>query len=72
MDGDHDGVLNPMDPADAIFTAAHYLCVSGAEGGSAAGVHAALLTYNHAEWYVDLVLATEQAIITKQASLSAP
>jgi hypothetical protein len=62
VDGDHNGILDAWNPQDAIFTAAHYLCVAGAEGGSAAGIHAALLTYNHAEWYVDLVLAAQQAI----------
>jgi hypothetical protein len=75
VDGDHDGVLSAWDPQDAIFTAAHYLCTSAARSGgagSAAGVHAALLAYNHAEWYVDLVLAAEQAIIARQTALSAP
>ena len=72
VDGDRDGVLDVWDPEDAIFSAAHYLCASGAEGGSAAGVHAALLAYNHAEWYVDLVLATEQAIIARDAANAAP
>jgi membrane-bound lytic murein transglycosylase B len=69
VDGNHDGVLDAWNPQDAIWTAAHYLCTSGADGGSAAGVHAALLTYNHAEWYVDLVLATQQAIIARAAAL---
>jgi membrane-bound lytic murein transglycosylase B len=75
VDGDHDGVLSAWDPQDAIFTAAHYLCTSAAHdggAGSAAGAHAALLAYNHAEWYVDLVLAAEQAIIARQTAFSAP
>jgi membrane-bound lytic murein transglycosylase B len=67
VDGDDDGVTDPWDPQDAIFTAAHYLCVSGAAGGSAAGVHAALLAYNHAEWYVQLVLAAERSISSRAA-----
>jgi membrane-bound lytic murein transglycosylase B len=61
VDGNHDGVTDAWNPADAIFSAARYLCSSGA-GRGAAGVHAALLTYNHAEWYVDLVLAAQSAI----------
>jgi membrane-bound lytic murein transglycosylase B len=69
VDGDHDGVRDAWDPQDAIWTAARYLCATGAEGGSAPGVHAAVLAYNHAEWYVDLVLATEQAIIAREAAL---
>jgi peptidoglycan hydrolase CwlO-like protein len=72
VDGDKDGVMDAWDPRDAIFTAAHYLCASGVDGGSADGVRAALLAYNHAEWYVDLVLAAEQAISTAQAALNAP
>jgi len=72
VDGDRDGVLDAWDPEDAIFTAAHYLCTSGARStgtaGSAAWKHTALLAYNHAEWYVDLVLAAEQAIITQAAA----
>ncbi|HST85237.1 MAG TPA: lytic transglycosylase domain-containing protein [Kineosporiaceae bacterium] len=72
VDGDHNGVLDPWDPQDAIFSAAHYLCVSGSRSTGAAGSavwkHTALLAYNHAEWYVDLVLAAEQAIITQTAA----
>jgi membrane-bound lytic murein transglycosylase B len=55
VDGDHDGVTSIMDPADAIFTAAHYLCANGA-GASANGLSGAILHYNHAEWYVEMVL----------------
>ncbi len=62
VDGDRDGVADPWDVADAAPTAARYLCAGGAAAGSPEGVRAALLTYNHAQWYVDLVLATEQAI----------
>jgi hypothetical protein len=55
VDGDHDGVKSIMDPADAIYTAAHYLCANGA-GRSPAALSAAILHYNHAIWYVDMVL----------------
>ena len=61
VDGDGDGRTDPWDPQDAIFTAARYLCTGGA-GQGPAGVHAALLRYNHAEWYVDLVLAAQASI----------
>lgn len=56
VDGNHDGRTDIMSPADAIFTAAHFMCVHGA-GTGPAGVRAALLFYNHAQWYVQLVLA---------------
>ncbi len=55
VDGNHDGSVDINDPADAIFTAAHYLCANGAgRGGSA--LDNAIFDYNHAAWYVDLVL----------------
>ena len=62
VDADGDGVADPWNYRDAIFTAARYLCVSGASAGTPDGIHRALLAYNHAEWYVDLVLAAQQAI----------
>jgi Transglycosylase SLT domain len=55
VDGDHDGSASIMDPADAIFTAAHYLCANGAGFGPHA-LAGAILHYNHAVWYVDMVL----------------
>jgi membrane-bound lytic murein transglycosylase B len=55
VDGDGDGDKDIMDPADSIFSAAHYLCANGA-GHGASGLHNAIWHYNHAEWYVALVL----------------
>jgi cell wall-associated NlpC family hydrolase len=42
-------------PHDAIYAAASDLCDSGARDGR--DLHAAIFAYNHAEWYVDKVLA---------------
>lgn len=56
VDGDHDGVTDIMDPADAIFSAANYLCSNGAATGPNALANAIFL-YNHADWYVQMVLA---------------
>jgi membrane-bound lytic murein transglycosylase B len=67
VDGDRNGRTDPWDYADAIPTAARYLCASGLDG-TPAGVQRALLAYNHAQWYVDLVLATEQAIVADELS----
>jgi Transglycosylase SLT domain len=64
VDGDRDGRTDPMSPADAVFTAARYLCTGGA--GSPSGVRAALFQYNHAQWYVDLVLRVEQQLVATQ------
>jgi cell wall-associated NlpC family hydrolase len=48
------------DPADSIFSAAHYLVASGALRG-ADGVVRALLAYNDLDWYVGDVLYYAQA-----------
>jgi len=44
-----------MTPADAIFSAAHLLCQSGAQDGPG-GLHRAIYQYNHDDYYVRLVL----------------
>jgi len=54
VDGDHDGTTDIWSPADSIFTAAHYLCANGA--GSPTKLYTAIWHYNHADWYVQLVL----------------
>ena len=55
---DHSGPPNPYNPADAIFSAARYL----AANGGAKNVSQAVYAYNHAQWYVDEVLARAQLI----------
>jgi membrane-bound lytic murein transglycosylase B len=55
IDGDRDGDRDIWDPADAIFSAAKYLCANGA-GGGPRGLYGALYRYNHADWYVLLVV----------------
>ena len=68
VDGDHDGTTDAWSPADAIWTAARYLCESGVDDGGEAGVRTALFAYNHAQWYVDLVLAALRGIAARLAS----
>lgn len=51
VDANGDGVKDPDDPWDAIFAAARLLRASGAPESW----HDALLSYNHAEWYVEKV-----------------
>lgn len=53
VDGNRDGVKDILDPRDAIPGAANYLRASGAPGD----YHRAIYAYNHAEWYVQKVLA---------------
>ena len=52
-DANGDGVADPWDPDDAIFSAARYL----AAAGGASDVPRAVFSYNHADWYVREVMA---------------
>ncbi len=56
IDADGDGKANILDPVDAIFSAARYLCANGAGRGGQA-LYEAIFAYNHADWYVREVLA---------------
>ena len=53
VDADRNGRADPYDPDDAICAAANYLRASGAPGD----MRAALFAYNHADWYVEMVLS---------------
>jgi len=54
LDADGDGVADPWRAADAIYAAARYLAASGGQ----TDISRAVYSYNHAQWYVDEVLAT--------------
>ncbi|WP_432512366.1 lytic transglycosylase domain-containing protein [Kineococcus sp. SYSU DK001] len=54
VDGGGDGQVSAADPADAVFSAARYLCANGAGQGREAEA-AAVFRYNHADWYVAMV-----------------
>jgi membrane-bound lytic murein transglycosylase B len=53
LDANGDGVADPNNPEDAIFAAAGYLSVAGMP----ADTYGAIFAYNHADWYVEEVLA---------------
>jgi hypothetical protein len=53
VDANGDGVADPNNPEDAIFAAARYLSAAGMPGD----VWGAIFAYNHADWYVEDVLA---------------
>jgi cell wall-associated NlpC family hydrolase len=53
VDADENGVADPDNPEDAIFSAASYLSASGMPED----VYGAIFAYNHADWYVADVLA---------------
>ena len=55
VDGDGDGRADIMNPFDAVPAAALYLCRDGA-GRGGQGLYDAIFSYNHADWYVRLVL----------------
>ena len=55
IDGNGDGRASPYDPADAIPSAAAYLCKALRDHGG--DLSQAVFAYNHAGWYVDKVLA---------------
>jgi murein DD-endopeptidase MepM/ murein hydrolase activator NlpD len=51
-DADGDGVADPWNPEDAVFSAARYLAAAGAHDD----LSRAIFAYNHAQWYVDEIL----------------
>ncbi|HEX3734185.1 MAG TPA: lytic murein transglycosylase [Solirubrobacterales bacterium] len=53
VDANGDGVKDPFNPEDAIFTAASYLSANGMPTDT----YGAIFAYNHADWYVSEVLA---------------
>jgi murein DD-endopeptidase MepM/ murein hydrolase activator NlpD len=55
-DANGDGVADPWNPDDAIFSAARYL----AAAGGASDLYRAVYSYNHADWYVQEVLGLAQ------------
>jgi murein DD-endopeptidase MepM/ murein hydrolase activator NlpD len=52
MDADGNGVADPWNADDAIYSAARYLAAAGAHED----LERAVFAYNHAQWYVDDVL----------------
>ena len=52
FDANGDGVADPWNPVDAIFSAARYLDAAGAQND----LYSAVYAYNHADWYVQEVL----------------
>ena len=55
-DADGNGVADPWNPVDAVYSAARYLAASG----GATDIRRAVFSYNHADWYVNEVLQLAQ------------
>jgi hypothetical protein len=53
IDANGDGIADPNNPTDAIFSAAHYLAGCGGQFDIAGAVYC----YNHASWYVNDVMS---------------
>jgi murein DD-endopeptidase MepM/ murein hydrolase activator NlpD len=62
VDANGDGVADPWNAADAIYSAARYLSAAGASGD----LYRAVFAYNHADWYVQEVLGIAQLYGTDQ------
>jgi murein DD-endopeptidase MepM/ murein hydrolase activator NlpD len=52
VDADGDGIADPWNATDAIFSAARYLAAAGGQ----TNISRAVFAYNHADWYVNEVL----------------
>ena len=68
MDANGDGKASPYNSVDAIFSTARYLRASGAPGN----YRRALFAYNHATWYVNLILRTSRSYRVSGDSVVAP
>jgi murein DD-endopeptidase MepM/ murein hydrolase activator NlpD len=55
-DGNGDGVADPWNAEDAVTSAARYLAAAGGQ----TDIRRAVFAYNHADWYVNEVLALAQ------------
>jgi murein DD-endopeptidase MepM/ murein hydrolase activator NlpD len=55
-DGNGDGIADPWNPDDGVFSAARYLAASGGRED----ISRAIFSYNHADWYVREVLQYAQ------------
>jgi murein DD-endopeptidase MepM/ murein hydrolase activator NlpD len=62
VDANGDGVADPWNASDAIYSAARYLAAAGAS----TDLYRAVYAYNHADWYVQEVLAIAQLYGTDQ------
>jgi murein DD-endopeptidase MepM/ murein hydrolase activator NlpD len=56
LDANADGIADPWNAEDAIFAASRYLAASN----GANDIRSAVFSYNHADWYVNEVLALAQ------------
>ncbi|HSV41062.1 MAG TPA: lytic transglycosylase domain-containing protein [Nocardioidaceae bacterium] len=63
-DGDGDGTESPNDIDDAAEGAGHYLCWGGFSVADTSGMARAIFSYNHSDYYVQLVMAFQRGYET--------
>src|SRR3954451_1668848 len=68
MDAERGGKASPYNSVDAIFSTARYLRANGAPHNYRHAIYA----YNHAGWYVNLVLRTARQFGKVNAAGAAP
>src|SRR5256885_11957585 len=68
MDANGDGKASPYNSVDAIFATARYLRASGAPHSYRHAIYA----YNHAGWYVNLILRTSRQFGKLTTALAKP
>jgi murein DD-endopeptidase MepM/ murein hydrolase activator NlpD len=66
-DADGNGIADPWNPVDAVYSAARYLAASGA----AQDVRQSVFSYNHAWWYVNEVMQLAQLYSSSNAAAAA-
>ena len=64
-DFDGDGIADPWNAKDAVYSSARYLAAAGGAGD----ISRAVFAYNHAQWYVDEVLSLAN-LLSRDGSLS--
>lgn len=60
VDGNYDGRVDPFNIFDAAAAAGAYLCAAGGDLTTAGGQVTAILSYNHSDDYVKLVMSLER------------
>ncbi len=58
MDGDGDGLADPWDPEDAVYSAARYLAAADAH----TDLRRSVFAYNHSDAYVDKVMSLAETL----------
>jgi Transglycosylase SLT domain len=72
IDANHDGAASPFNIYDAATAAANYLCAAGGNLRTGSGQVRAILSYNHSDAYLAMVLALEKAYASGVSGMTIP